>query len=78
MSTLQKFVVLLLPKKWAESMEAESRAWIARCSCGFERSFWDTGGIRWKAAGNERRILFCPYCGKSCWHTLCKKSAATV
>ena len=42
--------VALLPKKWAGSMERESRTWMARCSCGFERTIWEAGGIRWKAA----------------------------
>jgi len=75
MSSLQKLFVAVLPKKWAESMEAESRNWIARCPCGFERSFWEAGGIRWKAAGRERRYLSCPHCGHSRWHTIYKRRA---
>jgi Ni,Fe-hydrogenase III component G len=78
MSPVQKFFVKLLPEKWARSMEAESRAWLARCSCGFERSIWDLGGIRWKAAGKERRILSCPHCGNTGWHTLYKKPPVNV
>jgi hypothetical protein len=78
MSTLQKLVTAVVPKKWAESMEAESRTWIARCSCGFERSFWEAGGIRWKAAGSERRYLSCPHCGRSHWHTIYKKQTGDV
>lgn len=71
MSSLQKFAVAVLPKKWAASMEAESRTWIVRCSsCGLERSFWEAGGIRWKAAGTERRYLYCPKCGRFHWHTV--------
>jgi hypothetical protein len=73
MSTLQKLVVALLPKKWAESMEAESRHWIFRCPCGFERSWWDAGGIRWKAAGDDRRMMICPKCGQRTWHTTYKQ-----
>jgi predicted RNA-binding Zn-ribbon protein involved in translation (DUF1610 family) len=73
MSSLQKLFVALLPKKWAESMEAESRTWMARCSsCGFEQPFWEVGGIRWKAAGTDRRYLSCPKCGRSHWHTIYK------
>ena len=71
MSSIQRFFTSLLPKKWAADMEAESRTWVVRCpSCGFERSIWDLGGIRWKAAGNPRRYLSCPQCGKAGWHTV--------
>jgi len=74
MSPLQKLMLAVLPKKWAARVEAESRTWIARCSsCGFERSFWELGGIRWKAAGSERRYLYCPKCGQARWHTISKR-----
>jgi hypothetical protein len=76
MSSLQEFVVTVVPKKWAGSMEAESRTWIARCSsCGLERSFWEAGGIRWKAAGTERRYISCPKCSHAQWHTISKRQA---
>jgi hypothetical protein len=76
MSLLQKLIVAVLPKKWAESIEAASRNWIARCPCGFERSFWEAGGIRWKAAGKEKIYLLCSHCGKSHWHTIYRKRVA--
>ena len=72
MTLIQKFIVAILPKKWAESMEVESRTWMTRCRCGFERSVWETGGIRWKAAGKEYCYLTCPRCGRSRWHTIYK------
>ena len=72
MSFLQKMVLGLAPRKWAAGVEAESRAWMARCPCGFVASFWDLGGIRWKAAGNDFRYLHCPHCGKSTWHAVFK------
>ena len=72
MTLIHKFFVTILPKKWAESTETESRAWMARCRCGFERSVWDIGGIRWKAAGKEYCYLSCPSCGRSGWHTIYK------
>jgi hypothetical protein len=75
MSRVQRFFVRILPRAWAASMEAESRAWIARCeSCGSERSIWDHGGIRWKAAGNPRRRLMCSVCDLVAWHRMHKKS----
>ncbi|HVI82022.1 MAG TPA: hypothetical protein VM717_04700 [Chthoniobacterales bacterium] len=79
MTPVQKLVVAVLPKKWAASVEAESRTWIVRCSsCGFERSFWELGGIRWKAAGSERRYLCCPKCGQAHWHTISKRQMADM
>ena len=79
MSSIQKFVVAVLPKKWAASIEAASRTWTARCcSCSFERSFWDAGGIRWKGAGKEKVYLSCPKCGQAHWHTIYKRQANDV
>jgi hypothetical protein len=78
MSWLQRFVIAVLPHKWAESAKAESRNWIVSCSCGYERTFWDIGGIRWKATGREHRFLFCPHCGRRRWHTVYKKRLAAV
>ena len=73
MSFIQKLAVAVLPRSWAQSMEAKSRAWMARCeTCGGERSVWDLGGIRWKAAGNPRRRLSCASCGRVTWQRLSK------
>lgn len=72
MSFVQRPIASLVPKKWAESMEAESRLWMTRCPCGLERSVGDLGGIRWKAAGNPIRLHRCPRCGLT-WHKVYKK-----
>jgi DNA-directed RNA polymerase subunit M/transcription elongation factor TFIIS len=69
MSAIQKFLLAVFPSKWAQSMEAESRAWIVKCpSCGHERSVWEMGGIRWKAAGTPKRYMSCPACQQAGWH----------
>lgn len=49
----------------AEAMERESRAWKIRCcTCGAEKSIWDAGGIRYKAASKGKFILArCANCG---------------
>lgn len=74
MSRLQRFFTRIVPREWAEQMEAESRRWTLRCpNCGFERSVWAMGGIRWRAAGNSRNMLRCPNCGQRAWHTLYEK-----
>jgi len=71
MSVVQRLIASMAPRAWARSMEQESRAWKVRCGqCSFERSVWEWGGIRWKAAGKPRRRLTCPQCGKTGWHTV--------
>ena len=70
MSFIQKLLVRLFPRSWAESMEAESREWMVRCACGFGQSIWELGGIRWKARGNKRLLRRCPKCGQVRWHTV--------
>lgn len=72
MSFTQRFFLAILPRSWAKDMEAQSRAWKVRCPCGHERSIWDLGGIRWKAAGNPRRLIKCPACEKTTWHVTTK------
>ena len=53
------------------AMEAESRAWRAKCpNCGFIRSIWELGGIRYKAAGRPRQLMSCPRCGARGWHSI--------
>ena len=74
MSFIQKMLQAVLPKDWAAQMEAESRAWRLRCkTCGLERSVWELGGVRWKAAGNPLRKIFCPACGHATWHSTERK-----
>ncbi|MBX3002250.1 MAG: hypothetical protein KF893_27240 [Caldilineaceae bacterium] len=73
MTFIQRFFTRILPRAWAESMRAESEQWMVQCPCGFERSVWEMGGIRWKAVGNPRRRGGCPQCGQVTWHTLQKR-----
>jgi hypothetical protein len=68
MSFIQRLLTAILPRRWAEAMEADSRSWMVRCSCGFARSIWELGGIRWKGAGRPRTYMKCPQCGRWSWH----------
>ncbi len=77
MSSVQDLITSLLPRKWAESIETESRAWMMQCPCGNEISIWDAGGIRYKAAGNPRRLYRCPVCGERTMHRLYKTGQAS-
>jgi hypothetical protein len=76
MSFFQKLLMALVPRRWADEMEAESRSWMLRCNvCGLERSVWEMGGVRWKAAGRSSRLMRCPRCGRTTWHTLDRRQA---
>jgi hypothetical protein len=71
MSFFQDLLRAIVPQRWMDEMEAESRSWMLRCdACGFERSVWETGGVRWKAAGRPSRLMRCPQCSRATWHTL--------
>jgi hypothetical protein len=42
MSFLQRTLTAIVPRRWAEGMEAESRSWMLHCKvCGLERSVWE-------------------------------------
>ncbi len=78
MSIIQKLFMAIFPASWAESMEADSRAWMIRCRCGFERSVWDIGGIRWRAVGNSWTLRRCPNCHRVSWHRLYRKDTQRI
>ena len=74
LSRTQRLISKLAPRSWTASMEAASRAWMVRCrACGFERSIWELGGIRWKATGSKVTWGKCPNCGKRGWHTIYRR-----
>ena len=48
-SFAQRVVTKLLPRR-AEEIERESREWLVSCPrCGYERSVWEMGGVRYRA-----------------------------
>jgi hypothetical protein len=61
--------------KTAVSMEAESRQWMLQCNrCGNEQSYWDIGGVRWKAYSKGKVVgMRCPACGKFSGHRVYRK-----
>lgn len=57
--------------------EAESREWMIRCPrCDAERSMWEAGGVRYKAAGRKRTLARCRACGRLVWAIIERKRAA--
>jgi hypothetical protein len=74
MNTIQKVITKIVPRRWAQDMETESRAWIMTCpNCRAEQSLWDAGGIRWKAYSNKSVFMRCPQCGKMSNQKMVKK-----
>ena len=68
-SLTQRIVMRLMPGRAAE-IERESRQWIVTCpNCGHERSYWDIGGGRYKAASKGKKVgMRCSECGKRSMH----------
>jgi len=60
-----------MPGRAAE-IEAESRSWILTCSsCGHQRSYWEIGGVRFKAASAGKKVrVGCPACGRKGMHAV--------
>ena len=70
MSAIQKFFLKILPKAMGEDIRRDSMRWIVKCPCGFGRSIWEMGGIRWKASGERKALLKCPECGEKSLHSV--------
>lgn len=67
--TFTQRLVLRLAGTRAAEIEQESRSWFVTCpQCADRRSYWDLGGIRWKASSVGKRIRStCPSCGAQGW-----------
>jgi hypothetical protein len=74
MSWIQRFLYRHFPET-AKEMEAESRTWMLRCpSCGHEQSYWDIGGVRWKAHSRGKRVgMRCRSCHRFVGHQVYRK-----
>jgi hypothetical protein len=70
-SLTQRLVMRLMPGR-ADEIERQSREWFVLCPhCGLERTYWDIGGVRYKARSRGKRIgLRCPSCGKRGMHAV--------
>jgi hypothetical protein len=68
---IQRIVIRLMPGR-AEEIERQSREWFVICpNCGLERTYWDIGGVRYKAGSRGKRIgLRCPSCDKRAMHVV--------
>ena len=68
-SLTQRIVLGFMPGR-AEEIERQSREWFVTCRhCGHERTYWDIGGVRYKAGSRGKSIgLRCPSCGRRSMH----------
>lgn len=72
--SLRGLFLKVLPARIAAGIEAESRSWILRCrTCGDERSYWDAGGMRYKASGSPRTAAKCPRCQRLRTHDVFRR-----
>jgi hypothetical protein len=75
----QKLFTGLASPSTAAKMEAESRSWMVRCPrCGFEQSVWETGGVKYKAAGTSYWFRRCPNCHKLAWQKVYRPAGAAA
>ena len=67
---LQRFVLGVMPDRWARAAETESKEWHLICTrCGQSVSWWESGGIRFKARSKGKRMRRrCRACGERSWH----------
>jgi hypothetical protein len=68
LSSTHRFFQKWLPDKWFKTMQLESKGWYLVCECGYAKSVWDYGGIRFDAAGNPMKLRWCAACHRSRWH----------
>jgi len=65
MSLIQKIFEFILPERCFEKIKEESSKWFFVCDdCGYEKSVWDGGGLRFFACQNRPRYGKCPKCKK--------------
>jgi DNA-directed RNA polymerase subunit RPC12/RpoP len=71
-----RFLKFILPAKAFTAVREGTKQWLAECPCGHRRDLWDSGGVRYKAAGEPRQMGSCPACGKATLHKIRKKTEA--
>jgi hypothetical protein len=76
MSAEHRFLKFILPARAFAAVREGTKQWLAECPCGHRRDWWDAGGVRYKAAGEPRKLSRCPVCGKATLHKIRKKTPA--
>lgn len=76
MPAVQRFLKCILPTKTFAAIEAGTKEWLAECPCGHKQDLWDAGCVRYKAAGEPRRLMHCLGCGKPTLQKIRRKTEA--
>lgn len=64
-SMVQRLFRMILPANAFAAMRRESQGWKQICgTCGHGISVWDSGGVRFLAAGSPSRGRWCSRCGR--------------
>ena len=71
-----RFLKFILPARAFAAIRASTKDWLAECPCGHKQDIWDSGGVRYKAAGEPKWLRRCPACGRSTLHTIRLKTEA--
>lgn len=74
MATAQRILKFILPAKAFTAIKAGTKQWIVECPCGNKLDCWDSGGVRYMAVGEPRRLIRCRSCGKFTMHKIRKKT----
>jgi hypothetical protein len=69
-----RFLRFILPAKAFAAVKAGTKSWLVECQCGHKHDYWDAGGVRYKAAGEPRRLCYCPACRKGTIQKVRKKT----
>jgi DNA-directed RNA polymerase subunit RPC12/RpoP len=59
------FLAFILPARAFAAVKAGTKQWLIECPCGHKQDYWDAGGVRYKGAGEPRRLGYCPSCGRN-------------
>ncbi|MBM3200226.1 hypothetical protein FJZ53_04775 [Candidatus Woesearchaeota archaeon] len=66
------------PKRF-KGVVKESKSWHFVCkTCGYKKSVYDSGGIRYKAKPNKVALGRCPVCKKFRWFKIIKKNKKQI
>lgn len=75
MKALQSIVRYIVSDRVFEEMKAETEEWFLEClTCGFKRSVWEAGGIKYKATVRRKLTIgICPECNRWRWFRVAHK-----
>jgi hypothetical protein len=74
MSIIQKILKAAFSEKFFQKIKKESQNWIIECKCGYSKSMWEAGGVRFCATPAKKIWGRCPMCKKFGFFRVTKKA----